>query len=421
MRDFTRKRLLFLVAAILMAVFLSAAAFDFSWFESEDVSKPIQFEDVRELHLSEHLDEFGVHAEGLERINGYFNHRESVYTLLESQGMSRIEIHEVAQELKTAFDPKKIYPSQRYFFYKNPNDTTGHAIVSMVIEKNEQDFVRVDLLEQDIHIIEGSRVVEAKEIVIEGVIERSLYHTLVDQKLPYDLLWKLEQVYDWKVDFNRLQPGDSFRLAIEELWIGDRMIGFGDILASEFIHKQNKLVAFRYKKDGRSIYYDEQGKSLNKAILKAPLKYTRVSSGFSNNRLHPVLKRRMPHHGIDFAAPAGTPVVSAGDGVVEFAGYKGANGNYIRIRHNNTYQTAYLHLRNFAKGIKPGTKVKQGQIIGYVGSTGRSTGPHLDYRVFKDGIAVNPFTLELPATDKLDNQEYAHFAATTLGLYSDFL
>jgi|AntRauMFilla1563_2_1112583.scaffolds.fasta_scaffold01046_2 murein DD-endopeptidase MepM/ murein hydrolase activator NlpD len=387
----------------------------------EEVSGFDALEKSASYRLEPDLDEFGVHANAYNRESGYFSKRESVYGLLEQKGLDRLRIHEVATALKVLFDPSKIYPSQRYFIYTAKSDTSANPIVAkLIIEKNEQEFVRAEF-ENDIHVLEASRVVQRLEKVVEGVIERSLYHTLVDQKLPYDLLWKLEQVYDWKVDFNRLQKGDRFKLVVEELIIGDRSIGIGDILASEFEHKGDVFKAYKFNKNGLSSYYDQNGVSLAKAILQAPLKYTRVSSRFSNSRMHPVLKRRMPHHGVDFAAPSGTPVVSAGDGQVMFAKYKGVNGNYVRIKHNGTYETAYLHLRNFAKGIKSGTKVKQGQVIGYVGSTGRSTGPHLDYRVFKNGKAVNPFSLDLPSNDKLEMEEYQRFKLTSLTNYDKSL
>lgn len=388
---------------------------------TEEVSTFADLEKSAKYRLEPDLDEFGVHANEYIRESGYFSKRESVYGLLEQKGLDRLRIHEIATALKVLFDPSKIYPSQRYFLYTAKNDTSDTPTVAkLIIEKNEQEFVRAEF-DTDIHVLEASRVVQRVEKVVEGVIEKSLYHTLVDQKLPYDLLWKLEQVYDWKVDFNRLQKGDRFKLVVEELIIGDRSIGIGEILASEFEHRGDTFKAYKFNKEGLSSYYDENGESLAKAILQAPLKYTRVSSSFSNSRLHPVLKRRMPHHGIDFAAPMGTPVVSAGDGEVIFAKYKGPNGNYVRIKHNGTYETAYLHLRNFAKGIKPGTKVKQGQVIGYVGSTGRSTGPHLDYRVFKNGKAVNPFALDLPSNDKLEQDELQRFRLTAITTYEKSL
>lgn len=388
---------------------------------AEDIDTFATLDKATSYRLEPDLDEFGVHANNYNRESGYFSKRESVYGLLEQKGLDRLRIHEIATALKVLFDPSKIYPSQRYFIYTAKSDTSASPVVAkLIIEKNEQEFVRAEF-DNEIHVLEASRVVQRLEKVVEGVIERSLYHTLVDQKLPYDLLWKLEQVYDWKVDFTRLQKGDRFKLVVEELVIGDRSIGIGEILASEFEHRGDLFKAYKFNKDGFSSYYDENGESLAKAILQAPLKYTRVSSRFSNSRLHPVLKRRMPHHGVDFAAPSGTPVVSAGDGEVIFAKYKGANGNYVRIKHNGTYETAYLHLRNFAKGIKAGTKVKQGQVIGYVGSTGRSTGPHLDYRVFKNGQAVNPFNLELPSNDKLEQDEFQRFRLTALTAYEKSL
>lgn len=416
------KPILTLTIVGILAVFSIAAFIDADTNRSKhalDEAKSIV--ELQKLPVPEpNLDEFGVISTDFSKESGYFSKRESVYGLLEKKGLERLRIHQIAQEMKKSFDPKKIYPSQRYFFYTAKNDSLKEPVSILIIEKNEQDFVKVEF-EDQILVSEASRIMLKKEKTVEGVIERSLYHTLVDQKLPYDLLWKLEQVYDWKVDFTALQKGDKFRLVVEELFIGDRFVGIGEILASEFEHRSDTLKAYRYTKNGISGYYDEHGESLAKAILKAPLKYTRVSSGYSNSRLHPILKRRMPHHGVDFAAPMGTPVVSAGDGVVEVARYKGANGNYVRIKHNGTYETAYLHLRNFAKGIKAGTTVRQGQVIGYVGSTGRSTGPHLDYRVYKNGMAVNPFTLELPSNDRLESDDYQRFRLTSLDVYEEVL
>ena len=246
----------------------------------------------------------------------------------------------------------------------------------------------------------------------EFTITSSLWQAISSQNLPVELALELSEIYAWTINFFALQPGDSVRVLYDEQYIDTSRVGIGRIYASHFYHGKHWLQA--YYADSASLspyleeqiparkihnYYDEQGNSLRKTFLKAPLNYKRISSHFSYARKHPVYHVVRPHTGVDYAAPAGTPVVALGDGVVTFRAYKGGGGNTIRIRHNSTYETAYLHLSKYAKGLKVGQYVKQGDVIGYVGSTGASTGPHLDFRVWKNGTPVNPLTLESPSSE----------------------
>lgn len=186
--------------------------------------------------------------------------------------------------------------------------------------------------------------------------------------------------------------------------------GVGEIIAANFRNKDNLYNAYYYETVDRAGYFDQNGEGLQKALLKAPFKYSqRVSSGFSHSRFHPVLKKSMPHYGVDYAAPLGTPVIAVGDGEVIEARYRGPNGNIVKIKHNGIYTTAYLHLNGFAPGVRPGKRVKQGQIIGYVGRTGRVTGVHLDYRIYKNDQPVNPLNIDLPPSKALEGEELRNF------------
>jgi murein DD-endopeptidase MepM/ murein hydrolase activator NlpD len=207
----------------------------------------------------------------------------------------------------------------------------------------------------------------------------------------------LSDIFAWDIDFsNDIRNNDSVKIIVEELWVGDVFKGYGNILAAEFINKGKAYSAYRFDHEGYVDYFDEKGRSLKKSLLRSPLKFKYISSGFSQRRFHPVLRIHRPHLGIDYAAPTGTPVSAAGSGTVLFAGYKGQNGKMVNIKHPGGYTTYYGHLARIPKSMRKGKKISQGDIIGYVGSTGLSTGPHLDYRIKSNGKFVNPLKIRLP-------------------------
>ncbi len=247
---------------------------------------------------------------------------------------------------------------------------------------------------------DGTYPVERLHKGIGGTIEVSLYATLQDLGAPLALAAKLNDILGWDVDFSRdLRRGDTVRILYDEVWKDGEFVRTGAIQAAELVNRGTVRRAYRFTDPaGRPSYYDPDGGNLQKQLMRAPVEYSRVSSNFSYNRFHPVLKRWMPHLGVDYAAPLGTPVRAAGDGTVVAASRKKGNGRYLQIRHNNReYETYYLHLSRFAEGVRKGKKVRQGEIIGYVGATGYATGPHLDYRVKRSGRFVNPRKLKLPA------------------------
>jgi murein DD-endopeptidase MepM/ murein hydrolase activator NlpD len=258
-------------------------------------------------------------------------------------------------------------------------------------------------------ITRQSKDVIIKERTISGTIDNSLYQTLMDENASPLLAVELADVFAWQIDFYTIQKGDKFFAVYNEKYVGDDFVGIGKILTAEFIHQRNSYKAFLFNQDGKDEYFDEEGKSLQKEFLKAPLKYRRISSRFSRRRLHPIFRVYRPHLGIDYAAATGTPVQAVGDGIVILRQRKGGAGRFVKIRHNSVYTSGYMHLSRYGKGIRVGKKVKQGQVIGYVGSSGHSTGPHLDFRFYKNGRAVNYMTQKFPSSKSVSKENLSEF------------
>jgi murein DD-endopeptidase MepM/ murein hydrolase activator NlpD len=225
----------------------------------------------------------------------------------------------------------------------------------------------------------------------------------------------LSEIYAWTIDFFGLQKGDRFKVIYEEEFIGEESVGIRRVHAAQFEHAGSSIYAIPFIQDSVMSFYDTTGASLRKAFLKAPLRYSRISSRFSGARRHPILKIVRPHHGVDYAAPIGTPVVAIGDGRVTSTTYEGGAGRMVRITHNSVYSTAYLHLSRFGPGIAPGVYVKQGQVIGYVGSSGLSTGPHLDFRFYRNGSAVDPLKVEAPPVNPVAPEAMDQFGKIAEG------
>ncbi|MDO9693299.1 MAG: peptidoglycan DD-metalloendopeptidase family protein [Candidatus Latescibacteria bacterium] len=292
--------------------------------------------------------------------------------------------------------------------------------------------LRFDLEDQESYITMQRRVdgsydafeltypVERIPTVVCGIVNASLFESLQEAGAPAALASKLGDILGWEMDFRRdMRRGDSFRVLYEEIRRDGKFLRTGPILAVEYTSADHTHRGYRFvQPDGSIGYYDQVGRSLEKQLLRAPIEYARISSEFSSRRLHPVHGRYMPHYGVDYAAPVGTPVRAGGNGVVAEAAFEGGNGRYVKIVHSNrSYETYYLHLSRFADGVRRGARVRQGEVIGYVGATGTATGPHLDYRVRRDGTWVNPRTLELPASEPIEREHLASYQATA-ALYS---
>jgi murein DD-endopeptidase MepM/ murein hydrolase activator NlpD len=324
-------------------------------------------------------------------------------------GLNPQQIKEIAKKSKPIYNFRRIYPNQRYEFYA---DSTG-GLERLTFTIGEDGYIEVTRDSSGIKAEHKTYPYETEIRTASGLITQSLWVTLQDLDVPADLGGRLTDIYAWDIDFFRdIRKNDYFRVVYEEhTRIDNGAKRTGNIIAAEFNNQGESHYAILFEnEEGMPDYYDGEGRSLRKQLLRAPLTYSRISSSFSNRRLHPVHRRYMPHHGIDYAAPAGTPVMTTGDGTVMVAGYRRGNGKYVKIRHNSNYITYYLHLSRFGKGIKKGRKVKQGQVIGYVGSTGYATGPHLDYRVKKNGRFVNPRRLKLPPAKPVTSENMAAYS-----------
>jgi len=256
--------------------------------------------------------------------------------------------------------------------------------------------------------------VKQKEVITKqktatGRIESSLWQTMMDNDINPTVALELSEIYAWTIDFFGLQPEDSFSIIYDESYVDTISIGIGEVHAAYFKHGGKDLYAIPFMQDSILSFFDTEGNSLRRAFLKAPLKFNRISSRYSSGRLHPILRIVRPHYGVDYTAPSGTPVYSIGDGRVTSTTYDSGSGNIVKITHNSVYSTAYMHLRAFAQGIKAGVYLKQGDIIGYVGSTGLSTGPHLDFRVYMYGSPIDPLKMESPPVDPVKPQYMAEF------------
>ena len=293
-----------------------------------------------------------------------------------------------------------IYPPSRLQVgnsYTAITDSTS-AVKYVVFEKSMTDYAIVDLCDDTIRVYDYTKPVILKREYAEGIITSSLWNAIIGTGAPAMLALELSDVYAWQIDFFDVKEGDSFQLMYDVAYIDDStMVGISSIEGAVFTHLGKPFHAIPFQQDSIKEFFDREGNSLRRAFLKAPLDFFRITSKFSNSRFHPILKRHRPHHGVDYAAPAGTPVKTIGDGVVIEKGFqRGGAGNFLKVKHNATYTTSYMHLSRFAKGIEKGKRVKQGEVIAYVGSTGLSTGPHLDFRVHKNNQPVNPLTMESP-------------------------
>jgi murein DD-endopeptidase MepM/ murein hydrolase activator NlpD len=303
------------------------------------------------------------------------------------------QIFTLGQECKNVFPLSKLCAGQKYQL----------SLLDGAFERLEYDIDNDDLLiirqnDEGFEVAREPIPYTVREDVISGTIVASLFEAVIGTGESEVLAINLADIFAWDIDFIRdIQPGDSFRALVEKRFREGKPAGYGRILAASFTNQGTTYQAFLYQDGERAAcYYDEKGRSVRKAFLKAPLSFSRISSGFNMHRRHPITKRIQPHPAIDYAAPTGTPIKTVGEGTVTFAAFKRFNGNCVKVRHPGGWETMYNHMSRFGKGIRSGKKVHQGQVIGYVGTTGRSTGPHLDFRMYKNGKVVNPLKVKSP-------------------------
>lgn len=372
--------------------------------QKED-KKPVQSPDS--LMVVKPKLKYGLPVDSFLIIEGTVRRNQYLSNILTGYGVDLGTIDLIARRSKPVFDVRKIKCGNKYAVFQSA-DTTARSRY-FVYENSATDYFIFELFDS-LRVYKGEKEIEIKRQTARGTIETSLWNTMKANQIDPMLAIRLSRIFQWNIDFFGIQKGDRFRVIYDEQFVEGKSIGIGEIYAVQFDHYDKSTFAFRFFQDERFDYFDETGVSLRKAFLKAPLDYYRISSRFSHSRLHPVLRIRRPHHGVDYAAPQGTPVVSIGDGTVIARAYqRGGGGNYVKIKHNSVYRTTYMHLSGFAKGISTGKRVSQGEIIGYVGSTGLSTGPHLDFRIYENGHPVDPLKVDSPPVEPVKEKNLARY------------
>ena len=325
--------------------------------------------------------------------------------ILNDNGVDAQIIHNIMNDNQHIFKPSNFRVGERYTLFKSLD---GKELEYLVYEPNVYHYFIFNFIDS-IGIKKIERPVTKKIKTTSGTIESSIWNAMAQQGSSPELIAKLEDALQWSIDFYHLQKGEKFKIVYESHNIEGKEIGAGLVLAAKYEMEKNTINAIYYSKPAFKGYYDLEGRPLNKGFLRSPLRFSRISSYFNTSRLHPILRRVRPHFGTDYAAPHGTPIMSVGNGVVLEARYSGGNGNYVKIKHDKLHTTQYLHMSRIGPGIRSGAQVQQGQTIGFVGSTGLATGPHVCFRFWKNGQQVNHLKLSFPPPEPLPKEEIPSF------------
>jgi murein DD-endopeptidase MepM/ murein hydrolase activator NlpD len=344
-----------------------------------------------------------------EPVHGIIEKNSTLFDELRAVGVSAFDIDMMTRETRKSFDWRRIRAGQSFDVFM----TGAGDLDSLLLYTSPQDYVRVRLDEKGEHFLAQVREVPYTMTyrVTHGTIENSIFASLDDQGAETSLATSLDDIFGWTIDFAKdLQRGDQYVMLYEvrEYETGHTVVG--DVLAARVVNEAREFNAVRFTPAGGQVgYYNVDGSSMQKAMRRAPLKFTHITSSFSRRRFHPVQRVYKPHFGTDYGAPVGTPIYATGDGLIVAAHFQNGNGNYVKIRHSRNYETYYLHMAGFARGVRSGTRVSEGQCIGFVGQTGFATGPHVCYRIMKNGQWVNPKKLDLPARDPLKANDIVRF------------
>ncbi len=343
----------------------------------------------------------------------------TIFTVLRELNVSSVMIQEIVNASNPLMDLSRIRAGTQFrlIHLTDPlSDLVGiefylSPVESVLVKKNDGVWKAEKLTSS----------VETQVVTFRGVVDTSLWESAEKAQMDPNLIVQLAEIFAWQVDFGReVRANDRWRLSVERFFVRGRPVGWGSILAAEYENSGRLFSAVLYRVDGEHIgYFDATGGSLRRMFLKSPIRYGRISSRFQRKRFHPVLKIHRPHLGVDYAAPTGTPVRSVGDGLITTAGWMGGGGRTIKIRHNASYQTSYLHLSRFEKGIRAGVRVKQGQTIGYVGSTGLASGPHLHFEFAVNGRVVDPLGQKFPAAEPVSTDQLANFKEQSAQLFRE--
>lgn len=407
----------FLLVLLLLIVCLSYSC---QYTGNANVVQPPEANDTATIPFKLPTLTFGIPSDSFNIVKDHVRRNAFLSDILEEYGVTRQEIEKVTSNSKDVFDVKKIRAGNNYTVM---TDNDSIARLRYFIYEHDPLEYYIFSFNDSLNITPFHYKARSEIFFASGTIETSLWDAMIGNGMNPELAVDLSEIFAWTVDFFGLQKGDRFKIIYEEKFVGDKSVEIGKIYGAEFISSGIPILAIPLIQDGEENFYDADGKSLRKAFLKAPLRFSRISSRYSSGRMHPILRIVRPHFGVDYAAPVGTPVHSVGDGKVTSVANEGQAGRMVRIRHNSVYSTAYLHLSRYGKGIVPGAVVKQGQIVGYVGTSGLSTGPHLDFRFYKNGYPVDPLKVKAPPVEPVHEDNMARFEkikTVTLDLLGSF-
>ena len=387
-----------LLSILLIGVYQTDLGLFPKWFSGQKESNADSLSTPKEQFL------YGINVTGLNIVEGTVAKNQTLATLLTPFNVPYQIIDELAKKSAEVFDVRRIAADKKFTVITPPNSSKAHFLI---YEPNPAEYVVFNLDSATIHKAEKPAVTRKREV--GGIITSSLYNAMVDKGISPELIDEFADLYGWSVDFQSLQKGDVFKVVFEEKVIEEQVVSISGIHFAYFNHKGEEMHAIPFEQNGQLTFFNQAGESFKKAFLRDPLKYSRISSRYNLNRFHPVQKRYKAHLGTDYAAPTGTEIRSVGDGTVQDASYSAANGNYVKIKHNETYTTQYLHLSKISRNLRRGDRVKQGQVIGYVGSTGLATGPHLCFRFWKNGKQQDWLKETIPPTEPVSQANLTAF------------
>jgi murein DD-endopeptidase MepM/ murein hydrolase activator NlpD len=396
--EINKKKIRFVVGLAIAIVLSVAALIIFKDFIFEPIVHPVR-------KIAQTI-EYGIVTDSFKIDRNEVKPGENLGSILTRLGVDKKFVGNLNSYTDGVFDLRKLKSGNTYTaMMSNGGD---NKLKYFIYSINDTSYVIFDFRDS-LHVHKDAKDVSRQLKSLSGVINSSLWVTMQQAGADPNMAVALANIYQWSIDFYAIQKGDSFKVIYEELSVDGKQISIGEIHSAIFVHNGKEFYAHRFEQRNITDYFDDKGQNLRKEFLKAPLKFSRITSKFSNSRMHPILRIRRPHHGVDYAAPKGTPVHTIGNGTVVKASYSGGAGRLVNIRHSNGYSTTYMHLAGFGSGIRPGASVSQGQIIGYVGSSGLSTGAHLDFRVYKNNVAIDPLKIESPPALPVDASYKASF------------